>query len=303
MRPFSAIVMPGFSVASQLLLYGLSVTYAVAAPDSALPNPLVPLPTAAAAAMPMGHLAKGTTVWVRLETPLRAGQCKAGAPVAFTVAKDVFGPDGARLLASGAMGVGHVTKSAGHHAFGRAGRLAFTCDAVFGGISSSLRIPVLLSVQPKVEDITIPPSVDPPPVDLHSPGPVPGDVLANTPLGIHGQISHSTSGSFTLESGPDATADAGETFEATVAADTALPILPAPPPVVPVLPIGAVKIDTGNLDTAIPSTDKDLTWTRSLVQKCLQDGYTVVKMADGSIVMTPAQGSMAAPITVVIKRG
>ena len=88
---------------------------------------------------------KGTPVRLRLDTTLRSGQAKVGAPVQFTVAANIDGPRQTLLVARGAPATGRITKSEGKGKFGRPGKLIFTCDSMQA--ADGTQIPLHLVVE------------------------------------------------------------------------------------------------------------------------------------------------------------
>ena len=89
---------------------------------------LAALPLSAEPAGGVTILPKGTPVRLRLETDLRSGRDKAGQPILFTVAENVYSQSHVLLILKGAIAHGHVTTSSGRGSFSRNGRLSFVGD-------------------------------------------------------------------------------------------------------------------------------------------------------------------------------
>ena len=107
-------------------------------------------PMAAVQAAPVAApavLAKGTPISLRLETDLQSGRDKAGKIVLFTVNQNVYSKGHVLLLEKGAPARGHVTESDGRGALGRAGKLEFTCDYALA--DDGTHVPLDLVVVPQ----------------------------------------------------------------------------------------------------------------------------------------------------------
>ncbi len=100
-----------------------------------------------AAATAPAVLAKGTPISLRLETDLQSGRDKAGKIVLFTVNQNVYSKGHVLLLEKGAPARGHVTESDGRGALGRAGKLEFTCDYALA--DDGTHVPLDLVVTPQ----------------------------------------------------------------------------------------------------------------------------------------------------------
>ena len=190
---------------------------------------LAALPLSAAPGAGGSVLPKGTPVRLRLENDLRSGRDKAGEPVLFTVAQDVYGPNHTLLLVQGAIAHGHVTASSGRGAFDRDGKLSFTGD--YAAARDGSRVPISFTVtvgNGRTEDTAI--------------GIIGGSYTAGKVYESYNG-SDSPGGSFEgsvatadvavdtgrlLSKGENTTAAAGQIYEAVVAADTPV-TLPAAP--------------------------------------------------------------------------
>ena len=198
-----------------------------------------PLALSAAPATPP-LLLKGTPVRVRLESDLRSGQTKVDTPVLFTVDQNVYGPNHMLLLAKGAVARGRVLASAGHGAFGRVGRLTFTCD--YALTDDGTRVPLHLLASPvspagsgdgSVAEVGGSISTG---AHGYAPGPYayPSAVYPNTPYGYSAgdyqqagtALGASADVGRLLGRGADATAIRGQEYDALIDQDT--PIAPAP---------------------------------------------------------------------------
>ena len=94
-----------------------------------------------------GVLPKGTVVSLRLKTDLQSGRDKAGETVLFTVNQNVYSKSHVLLLEKGAPARGHVTESDGRGSLGRAGKLTFTCDYALA--DDGTHVPLNLVVTPQ----------------------------------------------------------------------------------------------------------------------------------------------------------
>lgn len=100
-------------------------------------------------ALTIVDLKQGTPVLLRTQERLVSGQIPEGAPVQFTVARQVRGHDGKVLIAYGASASGRVTKSKRHGA-SSAGNLEFTVDSATAVDCTA--VPLRSSPQPGGEE-------------------------------------------------------------------------------------------------------------------------------------------------------
>lgn len=191
----------------------------------------------ASSAPTQATLTKGTPIRLRLETELQSGRDKTGEPVLWTVSENVYGPNHSLLLEKGASAHGHVSESSGRGAFGRKGKLKFTCD--YASADDGTRIPLDLVVSPGRGGSSEPVGEVAASVHTSSRGPYPyvtPEGYANGyadgyPGGFYepagGDASVSVDPGRLLGSGADAKANRGQEYEAQIAGDTRV-IPPAP---------------------------------------------------------------------------
>ena len=187
-----------------------------------------------ALAVPAGStvvLPKGTSVRLRLDTDLKAGESKEGQQVMFTVDQNVYGPNHALLLTKGASASGHIVKSAAHDLFGRRGRLTFTCDTVQP--KGRVQVPVNLVVgsgsgaaADAADEMDAQEyyffNLDPLPTDGYTQSATPGYYTQHSGLTVSTVYDPGRQ----FGGSPVATAKRGDKFTAKVAADTPVPALP-----------------------------------------------------------------------------
>ena len=160
------------------------------------------------------------------------------------------------LLEKGDLARGHVIESAGHGAFGRAGKLTFTCD--YAQADDGTRIPLNLTVVPKA--------------GANDGGESVGEVAASVSTGAHGYYPSpapdGSPGEFyqqagvtagvradigrVIGGGSDVTAKRGQKYDATIAANTLLAV--APSPAVPTAQLFTLK-DKTQVTGALTSFD------------------------------------------------
>ena len=75
-------------------------------------------------------IAEGTQVHLSLLKSIKSGGNKAGEVVLFEVAKDVYGPDHALLIAADTPAFGKIVESSRRGMFGKSGKLKFTIDYI-----------------------------------------------------------------------------------------------------------------------------------------------------------------------------
>lgn len=75
-------------------------------------------------------ISEQTPVGLILDCELKSGSAKVGDSVAFKTIAPIYSSDHIQLVPAGASAVGTVTRSSHHGAFGKAGKLDFTCDYV-----------------------------------------------------------------------------------------------------------------------------------------------------------------------------
>lgn len=93
-------------------------------------------------------LPKGASIVLRLETDLQSGRDKAGKTVLFSVNQNVYGAGHVLLLEKGAAARGHVSESDGRGSLGRAGTLKFTCDYALTDTGTQIPLNLAVTLRP-----------------------------------------------------------------------------------------------------------------------------------------------------------
>ena len=209
-------------------------------------------PASASAGAPI--LPKGTSIVLRLETDLQSGRDKAGKTVLFSVNQNVYGAGHVLLLEKGAAARGHVSESDGRGSLGRAGTLKFTCDYALTDSGAQIPLSLVVTLRPSrtagndsgsevvaavstgghsypnegaaVDEYYRNRFADGVSPDYNGSELGPDDYYPRSGAAVGISVDPGR----VLGNGGDATAERGQKYEASVAADT--PIAPALPPAV-----------------------------------------------------------------------
>lgn len=208
-------------------------------------------PAPASAAAPV-VLSKGTLLLLRLETDLQSGRDKTGKTVLFTVNRNVYGASHVLLLEKGAPARGHVVESGGRGSLGRAGKLKFTCDYALTDNGTEIPLNLVVTLRPSSAvgsalDSEVAAAVSTGGRRYPNEGAAVDDYYRNRFAdGVSPDYNGSEFGpddyyprsgaavgisvdpGRVFGNGADATAERGEQYEATVAADTPLVVASSP---------------------------------------------------------------------------